>query len=104
VTNIAMGAKLLWRIVSKRKEWWKTAITKKYRLGGKNQCMDTTPDSHSGSQIWKLIRATIPFFKEHLSWIPGYGKSIRLWQDSILGTDITSQGEEIGDLKRWLTS
>jgi hypothetical protein len=66
--------------------------------------MDTTPDSQPGSQIWKLIRASIPFFKEHLTWIPGNGKSIRLWQDSVLGTDITSRGEEIGDLKRWLTS
>jgi hypothetical protein len=35
VTNIAMGAKLLWRIVSERKEWWKMTITKKHILGGR---------------------------------------------------------------------
>jgi hypothetical protein len=64
--------------------------------------MDNTPDSQPGSQIWKLIRAAIPFFKEHLSWIPGNGKLIRLWQDPILGVDITSREAEIGDLKRWL--
>jgi hypothetical protein len=52
--------------------------------------MENTPDSQSGSQIWKLIRAAIPFFKEYLSWIPGNGKLIMLWQDMILGVDITS--------------
>jgi hypothetical protein len=85
-----MGAKLLWRIISGRKEWWKMTITKKYKLGARKRCMDSIPETQPVSQIWKLLRASIPFFKEHLSWILGNGKLIRLWQDSILGTDLTS--------------
>jgi hypothetical protein len=71
-------------------------------MGGRKRCMDNTPDPQPGSQIWKLIRVVIPFFKEHLSWIPGNGKMIRLWQDPILGVDLNSCEAEIGDLKRWL--
>jgi hypothetical protein len=88
--------------VSGKKEWWKMAIIKKYRLGGRKRCMDNTHDPQPGSQIWKLIRVAIPFFKEHLSWIPGNGKLIRLWQDPILGVDLISREAEFGDLKRWL--
>jgi len=33
VNNITIGAKILWRIVSGRKEWWKTNI-KKIQVGG----------------------------------------------------------------------
>jgi hypothetical protein len=102
VENIAMGSKLLWRIVSGRKEWWKTTIIKKYRLGGRKRCMDNMVDPQPGSQIWKLIRASIPSFKEHLSWIPRNGKLIRLWKDLILGVYLTSREDKFGDLKIWL--
>ena len=63
-------------------------------MGGRKICMDNTPDSQPGSQIWKLIRAAIPFFKEHLSWIPRNGKMIKLCQDPILGLDLNSYEAE----------
>jgi hypothetical protein len=49
VENIAMGTKLIWRIVSGKKEWWKMDIIKKYRLGGRKRCMDNMPDPQTGS-------------------------------------------------------
>jgi hypothetical protein len=88
--------------VTGKKDWWKMTIIKKYRLGGRKRCMDNTPDPKPGSQIWKLIRFGIPFFKDHLSWIPGNGKLVRLWKDTILRDDLISQEAEFGDLKRWL--
>ena len=102
VTNIAMGAKILWRIVTREKEWWKMALIKKYRMGGRKRCMDKTLDPQPGWKIWKLIRIVIPLFKEHLSWIPRNGKMIRLWQDPIMGVDLNSCEEETCDLKRWM--
>jgi hypothetical protein len=97
-----MGANLLWRIVMGKNELWKMAIIKKYRMGGRKRCMDKTLDSHPGWQIWNIIRESIPFFKEYLSWILGNGKIIRLWQDSILGVDLNSCEAETDDLKTWL--
>jgi hypothetical protein len=55
VANLAMGAKLLWRLISGRKEWWKSTITKKYKLGARKRCMDSIPEIQPGSQIWKLF-------------------------------------------------
>jgi hypothetical protein len=100
VANTTMGAKLLWRILTGKKDWWKMTITKKYRLGGRKRCMDNTPDPHPGSQVFKIIRVTIPFFKEHLSWIPGNGKMIRLWKDVIQGADLNSCEAETTDLEK----
>jgi hypothetical protein len=35
LVNIALGSKLLWRLIKGNKEWWKSAIIKKYRLGNR---------------------------------------------------------------------
>jgi len=88
VTNLALGVQLLWRIVTGEKDWLKMALIKKYRLDKRKRSMDKPQTPQTGSQIWKLIRDTTPSFKEHLSWILGNGKTIRIWQDKIFGVDI----------------
>jgi hypothetical protein len=72
--NIALGANLLWRLVTGSKEWWKSTIVKKYRMGNRKRCLDLDPVCHFGSPIWKLLQTSIPFFEENLSWVPGNGK------------------------------
>jgi hypothetical protein len=67
LANIALGAKLLWRLVSGNKEWWKTTIVKKYKMGTRKRCLDQEQVSHNGSPIWKLLRSSIPHFKEKLT-------------------------------------
>jgi len=52
-------------------------IIRKYRLGKIKRSMDNLKIHQAGSQIWKLIKGIAPFFREHLSWIPGNGKSIK---------------------------
>lgn len=37
------------------------------------------------SQIFKLLLAVTPLIREKLSWIPGNGRCIKLWEDSIMG-------------------
>jgi hypothetical protein len=90
VVNLVMGAKIVWRLITGRKEWWKSDITKKYKLGARKICIHSIPETLHGSQIWKIFRASIPFFKENISWIPRNGKLIRIWKDTIMGSDIIS--------------
>ena len=32
-----------------------------------------------------LCKKALPFFSEELTWIPGNGQKIRIWEDSIVG-------------------
>jgi hypothetical protein len=102
ITNSAMGAKLLWRLISGGNDWWKQAIINKYRLGKRKRSMDNPQTHQAGSQIWKLIKGAIPFFREHLSWIPGNGKSIKIWQDRIFGVTFNPSDENLMELKCWM--
>jgi hypothetical protein len=33
MVNIALGAKFIWRLIKRGKEWWKSSVIKKYKLG-----------------------------------------------------------------------
>jgi hypothetical protein len=102
ITNLAMGAKLLWRLITGDNDWWKQALSSKYRLGKRIRSMDKPHLNQTGSQIWKLIKGASPFFREHLSWIPGNGKSIKIWQDRIFGVTFNPNDENLSDLKGWM--
>jgi len=104
LVNIALGSKLLWRVVKERKEWWKTAIVKKYNLENRKRSMDLIPPNTLGSPIWKLLRNSILFLQMDLYWIPENGKSINLWKDKILNPNPLEHNEHYEDLKDWLDS
>jgi len=72
--NIALGAKLLWILITGGNDWWKKAICYKYLSRNRRRCLDIDPNHQSGYRIWKLIRSSLPFFQDHLSWSPGNGK------------------------------
>ena len=38
--NLILGAKNLWRIVSREKDWWKEILRKKYMKGVRKTCVD----------------------------------------------------------------
>jgi hypothetical protein len=89
--KIALGAKILWILISGNKEWWKTTIFKKYKMGTRKICIDQEQVSHNGSPIWKIFHSSIPHIKEKPTWILGNGKSILLWKDSIMGSPPPTQ-------------
>lgn len=39
------------------------------------------------TQFWKLMKKAIPLFRNHISKIPGNGKTILIWEDRIMGEE-----------------
>jgi len=102
--NLALGAKLLWQIVSGKDSWSKKVLRKKYFRGPRKRCLDHTPTRRKGSPIYDLCIKAMEPFQKNLHWIPGNGKSIKVWEDSILGDTPLGQCNELNNIKRWLQS
>ena len=83
--NLAMGAKILWNLVSGRESWSKKFLRKKYFPGERLRCLDSPTPCKKGSPIYKLCLKVLHLFQVNLHWIPGNGKKIKLWEDSIMG-------------------
>jgi hypothetical protein len=83
--NLALGAKFLWNLVTGKPSWNKKAIWKKYFQGLRKKCLDRRETMEKGSPIFNLCLKALNLFIPHLTWIPGNGKEINVWDDSILG-------------------
>ena len=97
-----MGAKILWSLVSGRESWSKKVIMKKYFPGSRLRCLDKPVHCKKGSPIFNLCIKAKEHFTNLLYWIPGNGKKINLWEDSILGDQPLGQLSEIRNIKGWL--
>jgi hypothetical protein len=64
LTNLVLGAKILWHLVTGKKEWWKKVLVNKYLEGDRIRCMDSSPSRQPGSPIWKLLKASLCCSKE----------------------------------------
>eukprot|EP00253_Pinus_taeda_P010854 PITA_10854 len=65
LANIAMGFKLIWRILSEKGSWWTEIIKKKYLNGvNSNILFETIIDKHC-TPVWQLIKKSLPQFKPH---------------------------------------
>jgi hypothetical protein len=83
--NLALGAKILWRIITDNSSWSKRALWKKYFRGPRKKCLDNLAKVEKGSPIFSLCQKALRHFKPHLTWTPGNGKEIKVWEDSIMG-------------------
>jgi hypothetical protein len=83
--NMALGAKLLWNMVSGKLTWSKSILWKKYYSGTRRRCLNAAPKVSKGSPIFTICQKSSGFFSPHLTWIPGNGENIRIWEDSIMG-------------------
>lgn len=63
IFNIALGSKILWRLVIGKNEWWKKVIVHKYLSGERLGYLDMVPMVIGGSKIWKLLKASISLIK-----------------------------------------
>lgn len=97
--NIAMGAKLIWRLITSKLDWWKKIIWKKYLQGNWKRCIESIVENQKGSHIWRLIKSVAPLIQSKLTLIPGDGKQISIWEDSIMGKKALSHRSELRSLK-----
>ena len=97
-----MGSNLLRNLVSGHTSWSKKVLWKKKFQGSRLRCLDKPLRTLNGSPILKLCLTALEHFKSNLYWIPGNGKNIRYWDDSILGDSRLGQKVELENIKNWL--
>ena len=83
--NLAIEAKLLWNMLAPKPTWCSLVLKNKYFPGPRLRCLEGEYVKTKGSSIFYLCKKLLPSFIENLYWIPGNGKVIKIWQDSILG-------------------
>jgi hypothetical protein len=102
--NIALGEKLLWRLITDGNDWWKKAIFHKYLSRNRRRCLDIDPDHQSGSPIWKLIRSSLPILRIIFPGVPGNGREINLWEDCFSASRILKDISFLDPVRTWLTN
>ena len=53
-------------------------------------------------QVWKLVKKTIPLMRNHISKIPGNGKTISISEDRIMGKEPLKTHSEIEGIQKWM--
>ena len=79
--NLALGAKILCRIVTGKGAWWKKILQKKHLSGNRKRCLDEICMSRKGSSIPEMCKNATYIITEELKWSPSNGKEIRIWTD-----------------------
>ena len=100
--NLTLRAKILWRIVSGEKAWWKEILGKRYMKGTRKICFDEFPLTGNGSPIWNLCEKAVHIIKKNLLWISINGKQIRIWSDNLGPISPTNHLVSFAELKQWL--
>ena len=78
--NIAMLAKLNWRMYQEKESLWAKVILSKYCATSRGRSID--PNKLLSSPNWKAIKPGFPVFSKGICWSIGNGEKIRVWQDS----------------------
>jgi hypothetical protein len=104
VQNLALGAKILWNLITGKPTWSKKALWKKYFRGPRERCIERPCLEKRGSPIFSLCQKTMPHFRPHLTWVPGNGKKINIWQDSIMGDPPLGLRQDLDRLKEWMVT
>ena len=98
--NKALGAKLIWRLVEGKKEWWKEVIRKKYIKRPRSKILDSLWIG-KGTSLWLLCKASINLIQSNYYWIPGNGKKLKVWESSILGQPTIISLPGMVELAEW---
>ncbi|GLJ50072.1 hypothetical protein SUGI_1064960 [Cryptomeria japonica] len=93
--NLALGAKLAWRMYEQPQKTWYKIMTAKYLDSNEVDRIFTMANSINGSPIWKFIWEFRNIITKHLTWKIGNGGKAKFWRDSWNG-DI-SLAEEMDD-------
>jgi hypothetical protein len=104
VQNLAMGGKLLWRVITGKRTWTKQILRKKYFRGDRDRCLERPPKGKKGSPIFSLCLRALDFFQSKLTWIPGNRAKIRIMEDSILSDPPLIGVRDIMHIGEWLSA
>ena len=78
--NLALLAKLNWRLNQEKESLWANVILKKYCSTDRIRAKD--PDKLPCSPNWRAIKAGFQTFADGICWGVGNGERINLWSDS----------------------
>ena len=79
--NMALGAKIIWQMISGNRSWWKDALRKKYLNGNRDRRLTFIPNNQNVSPIWKLCQKSAFIIQDDLQWATGNGRKIQIWED-----------------------
>jgi hypothetical protein len=97
-----LGENILWRIITGNSSWSKRALWKKYFQGPRKKCLNNPAKVEKGSPIFSLCQKALRHFKPHLTWTPGNGKEIKVWEDSMMGDPPLDSKKILHRLKEWM--
>jgi len=104
LSNLSLGDKILWRLISDKVDWWKKVLWHKYLSGERFRCLEFPNVTIPGSPIWKLMKATLSLIQSKCTWILGNGNFIQVWMDNIMGNSPLVQDISLSPLVRWCHS
>lgn len=102
LSNLAMGIKLIWKIINDKGAWWIEIIKKKYLNGANSNILEENIIERSSTPVWNLIKKALPQAKPWISKVPGNGEKINIWHDRIMGTDAREALPNLKPLQLWL--
>eukprot|EP00253_Pinus_taeda_P013489 PITA_13489 len=83
--NLALGAKIVWRMITGPTAWWKKILEAKYLNCTRQRLLETNIPNRDSTKIWQLCKKAINFMSQNISKVPGGGSSINFSTDRILG-------------------
>ena len=117
--NLALGAKIPWRVVTGKDTQWKKIMQKKYPSDNRKRCLDNLSMRRRGSLIWELCKIAAQIITQKLMWNLGNDKELKIWTDHCASVtpDVLAQAfhelrqklegmniNSIHDLSKWSSS
>lgn len=102
--NLALGAKIVWRLITGDTAWWKSVLEAKYLNNTRHKLLETNIPNRDSSNIWKLCKKIIPLMAQNISKVPGGGSSINISKDRILGQSPMGSHTEATSAINWLNN
>ena len=67
IRNLALGAKILWNIISGKGTWCKASIWKKYFSGNRLRCLDSPYQVRKRSTIFSILMKALSVFSPNIT-------------------------------------
>lgn len=99
--NLVLGAKVVWRLMTTKKDQWKRAQGMEY-FGILNlQRIEHLHQEGKVSQAWRQCKVVSNIITGNLWWKPRNRKKIRLWEDKLLDYGPLEEWQNLLAIKHW---